>query len=281
MPETTAPAPITKTRLRFRKDGDLRFLSHHDLMRLFERLLRRAGLPVKHSEGFHPKPRIVFASALSLGVVGLDEAVEIEFVGAVAPEAARHALTDLAPEGLTFLSAKELPPRLTGQPMLAEYLLPLAESQRAGLSVKIDALLAQTELWIERTKQRELGRPSDEDAGEERLDAPLTAAAGKRPPVAESKRIDLRPYLHSLRLTPAGLAVSFRITPTGTARPEELLRLLGLDRLLLDGDAWLTRTRLVLADEAEHETRTESPADAAAERAAPASAPAKKELIHA
>jgi len=51
-----------KFRIRFRKVGDLRLLSHHDLMRTFERMLRRAGLPFRSTEGFHPKPRMVFAS---------------------------------------------------------------------------------------------------------------------------------------------------------------------------------------------------------------------------
>ena len=48
-----------KIRIRFRKGGDLRLLSHHDLMRSFERMLRRAALPLRNSQGFHPKPRLV------------------------------------------------------------------------------------------------------------------------------------------------------------------------------------------------------------------------------
>ena len=49
-----------KFRLRFEKAGVLRLLSHHDLMRVLERMLRRAGLPFKSTAGFHPGPRIVF-----------------------------------------------------------------------------------------------------------------------------------------------------------------------------------------------------------------------------
>src|SRR5579859_4762447 len=59
-----------KVRLRIRKDGSLRWLSHHDLLRTFERMLRRSGLPFRSSQGFHPHPRIVFALSLPLGVIG-------------------------------------------------------------------------------------------------------------------------------------------------------------------------------------------------------------------
>src|SRR5438270_5642800 len=67
-----------KVRIRFRKDGDLRLVSHHDLMRCFERMLRRAALPMRNTSGFHPKPRLVFALSLPLGVIGRDEVAELE-----------------------------------------------------------------------------------------------------------------------------------------------------------------------------------------------------------
>ena len=67
-----------KHRIRFRKTAALRLISHHDLMRCFERMLRRAGLPFHSSEGFNPKPRMVFALSLGLGIVGADEIVELE-----------------------------------------------------------------------------------------------------------------------------------------------------------------------------------------------------------
>ena len=68
-----------KLRFRFAKTGTLRLLSHHDLMRCLERMLRRADLPFKSTAGFHPTPRVVFALSLPLGVDGRDEVVELEF----------------------------------------------------------------------------------------------------------------------------------------------------------------------------------------------------------
>ena len=67
-----------KVRIRFRKGGELRLVGHHDLMRCFERMLRRAQLPFHSTEGFNPKPRLIFALSLGLGIVGSEEVVELE-----------------------------------------------------------------------------------------------------------------------------------------------------------------------------------------------------------
>ena len=58
------PQPRCKYRVRFAKTGELRLVSHHDLMHCFERMLRRAELPFHSSEGFNPKPRMVFHDRL-------------------------------------------------------------------------------------------------------------------------------------------------------------------------------------------------------------------------
>ena len=64
-------------RLRFSKRGNLRFIGHRDLLRAVERVLRRARLPVAMSQGFHPKPRVSYLSALPLGFSSDDEAMEL------------------------------------------------------------------------------------------------------------------------------------------------------------------------------------------------------------
>src|SRR5436189_6229805 len=83
----SADAPVhDKVRLRFRKSADLRLLSHHDLMRTFERMMRRAALPFRRTQGFHPHPRLVFALSLPLGVVGRAEVVELELDQPLPPD---------------------------------------------------------------------------------------------------------------------------------------------------------------------------------------------------
>src|SRR5580700_6724554 len=91
-----------KFRFRFAKTGTLRLLSHHDLMRCLERMLRRSGLPFKSTAGFHPSPRIVFALSLPLGVLGLDEVVEIEFTRVCDSEEVFAQLNAQTPRGLEF-----------------------------------------------------------------------------------------------------------------------------------------------------------------------------------
>ncbi|MBI6546784.1 MAG: TIGR03960 family B12-binding radical SAM protein [Cyanobacteria bacterium NC_groundwater_1444_Ag_S-0.65um_54_12] len=68
---------VQRLRLRFSKDGDLRFISHLDLLRLFERALRRAALPVAFSRGFNPRPAIEFAAPLALGSASKCELADI------------------------------------------------------------------------------------------------------------------------------------------------------------------------------------------------------------
>ena len=70
-----------KVRIRFRKGGDLRLVSHHDLMRVFERMLRRADLPFHSTSGFNPKPRLVFA--LFVNQVQIARADDRERIGRV------------------------------------------------------------------------------------------------------------------------------------------------------------------------------------------------------
>ncbi len=84
-PQPAEPALRIRYRIRFAKTGLLRWISHRDLARLWERLLRRAALKLSMTEGFHPKPRVGFPSALALGVESLDEVVEIELAEDLTP----------------------------------------------------------------------------------------------------------------------------------------------------------------------------------------------------
>src|SRR5262245_65346988 len=105
--EPVTPAVRDKIRLRFRKDSDLRLLSHHDLLRCFERACRRAELPVLTTQGFNPRPRLIFALSLPLGVVGCEEVLDIELDGGtltLSGEEIRERLGRQMPPGLTLLS---------------------------------------------------------------------------------------------------------------------------------------------------------------------------------
>ncbi len=100
---------VFRYRLRFAKKGAARFLSHRDLMRLFERAGRRAGLPMAMTGGFNPHPRISLAPALKLGFEGWDEALEIDLSEQADPSAVALALNRTMPAGIAFGSAENLP----------------------------------------------------------------------------------------------------------------------------------------------------------------------------
>src|SRR4051794_35457701 len=95
------PPPIRqRVRVRFTKQDDLRWISHRDLMRTWERLFRRAGVNMSMTEGFHPKPRINFPSALAVGVAGLDELIEIDLAETHTADSLRSAIESQLPPGM-------------------------------------------------------------------------------------------------------------------------------------------------------------------------------------
>jgi len=67
-----------KKRLYFDKYGEMKFISHLDMLRFFERLFKKAQIPVKYSQGFHPRPRMSFGNPISLGTEAYNEVMDIE-----------------------------------------------------------------------------------------------------------------------------------------------------------------------------------------------------------
>jgi radical SAM family uncharacterized protein/radical SAM-linked protein len=98
-----------KIRLKFRKVGEMRFLSHLELAHLFYRASKRADLPLCFSEGFHPMPRIVFATALPVGMESLMEIVDIECEGKITPPEVLERLNRTLPPGVEIMEADEVP----------------------------------------------------------------------------------------------------------------------------------------------------------------------------
>ena len=98
-----------RVRLRFSKKGTLRFIGHRDLLNTIERLLRRSGLPVAMSEGFHPKQKVSYVSALALGMASDDEVMEVLLDEAISEQETLERLNAVTVEGLHFHSAAILP----------------------------------------------------------------------------------------------------------------------------------------------------------------------------
>ena len=105
---TESPLRI-RYRIRFAKTDLLRWISHRDLARLWERLLRRARLELSMTEGFHPKPRVSFPSALALGIEGLDEVVEIDLAEEISVSDLLQRLSEDNQPGLRIRSVGRVP----------------------------------------------------------------------------------------------------------------------------------------------------------------------------
>jgi radical SAM-linked protein len=214
---TTAIA--TKVRLRFAKRGDLRLVSHHDLMRCLERMLRRAALPVALSQGFNPRPKVVFTLALALGIEGRREVVEIDLTEPLGPAEVLSRLRAVAPPGLDWLEAEAVAPGRPAHAEAVDYRLDLPPERRDAALAALDRFLAG-DRW------------------------PYTR---HRPDRGTTTEIDLRPFVLGAGLDPAGaLWFRLKITPSGSARPEEFIDALGLRDLTARG-AVLVRTDMELA----------------------------------
>ncbi len=104
VPDGPPPAPVVqRLRIRYAKRGRLRFTSHRDFARAFERALRRANVPMAYSAGFTPHPKISYIGASPTGVASEAEYLEIGLAGVVDAETLRTALDAALPDGLDLV----------------------------------------------------------------------------------------------------------------------------------------------------------------------------------
>lgn len=107
-------------RLFISKRGRIKYVSHLDMLRLMQRAVRRAGIPIWYTEGFNPHPYICFLNALPLGIESAGEPADIKIVGDMTPEEVRNALNKNLPEGLFAEQAAE-PYNKSSELFFAEY----------------------------------------------------------------------------------------------------------------------------------------------------------------
>ena len=106
-PSNAAPAShsneaVRAVRVRFEKSGAMLYISHLDLAKTLAQVIRRAGIPVWYSEGFNPKPRLVFASPLSVGCGGLSEVLDFKITEEMTDEEIEKRLSRNVPPGITI-----------------------------------------------------------------------------------------------------------------------------------------------------------------------------------
>jgi radical SAM-linked protein len=142
---------VQRVRLRYAKRGRLRFTSHRDFARAFERALRRAEVPMAYSAGFTPHPKISYVGASPTGAASEAEYLEIGLAREVDVEALRAALDAVLPDGLDIVEAVlagpgSLPERMHASAWRLTFPgLPFAEVDAA-----LTAFLARDEVGVER-----------------------------------------------------------------------------------------------------------------------------------
>jgi radical SAM-linked protein len=242
-----------RLRITFAKSGALRYTGHLDLQTTWERTVRRAGLPLAYTQGFHPGPRVQIASALPLGFLGRAEIVDIwlqENTGTALDEDHSHSYLDLlqpaAPPGLTIVSVEsvdESGPALQTQVSSAEYQVTLLDpvdekelARRLAETLKVDSLIRQR-----RGKTYDLRPLIEELSINFSSPVPSTSTRNHRLTSDTDVRAD--------RAGEQDIRIFMRLAARdgATARPEEVMDVLGIPF----ESTRIERTRLILKSEME------------------------------
>ncbi len=212
---SVSPGVTTATRFRFvfEKGPGMRFTSHLDLMRTWERALRRSGLPLAFTQGHHPHLKMSFGPPLPLGYRSRAEAFDLEFAQPPAVDLAER-LDAVLPDGIRVLAVRPIlfkTPSLMSQLEGASYRVrfPASFLDQAGLSP--DALAGTLEAAIPELLARD-------------------HVIVRRTSEAQTREFDARPSIVSLTIgtgeSPAALDAHVRFTARAAVRPEEIVALL-------------------------------------------------------
>ncbi len=184
-----------------RVDGDVRFISHRDALRLFQRALARASLPVAHSRGFNPQPRIMSPVPRPVGVASEVEYLVVAFEREVDPDVAMGLLQDQMPTGITMVSARHMAEGERLVPDMVRYRLAVDRASHPDLHARARQLLESDVVRVERVHAK----------------------------TNHVRMIDVRQYVESVSVSENSVDFVLRLTGTGTAKPAEIAQVLGFE----------------------------------------------------
>lgn len=185
----------------FSVTGDVRFISHHDTLRMFRRALARASLPVRFSEGFNPHPRMMIPLPRPVGVASDAEMLVVEFEREIDGDEALSRLQRQTPSGIEILEARRLRSGERLEARSVAYRLDRGPDAPEGLDARIRSVLESNVIVVERVDHKS-GR---------------------------MRSVDIGPYLADMRLGGDAIEFVLRVTEGGTAKPAEIAGLLGYD----------------------------------------------------
>ncbi len=212
-------------RMKFAKTGRLRFLSHLDLMSLFQRAAARARVPIIFSQGFNPHPKIAFGPALPVGVESTAEYLDIETGRYIEPQDLTKALNRMLPGETGILEARVISskaPSLSGCISRYAYEVTVPKLIDGNVEKRVTSFLSQTSvIAVKEGKQKEL-RPSIES---------ISVRDGETPAVLEIVLVDRDQFKPRLQ------DVVTQLFGVGTEQLQAFkFRRVGM--FLLDGSAW-------------------------------------------
>ncbi len=202
-----------EVRITFSKGGDMIYISHRDLASLLERAMRRAGIKIAFSEGFNPRPKISFPSALATGVSSDCEVIFVKLRHPCDTTSLCRDLQEQLPGGITIHAVESADESMPRRMVAARYAVDLPR----GVSLErktLDHALAEGIVQRERT----------------------------------GKRVPLSRYVLGIDVRPGKIEMEICTDNEGSLRPDEVLKAVGIADPLACG---IRRTDLVLADREE------------------------------
>lgn len=196
MPETAALV----VGLFYAVRDDMRYLSHHDELRMLIRTLNRAGWPLLYTRGFNPIPRLSLPLPRSTGVAADEQLAVVELRSADDVHALERSAASAFPRQIPLLGVRSPLARRSAPARSASFSVALLPYELTALQERIGAMLARPVVEV----QREV-------------------APGK-----PQRRIDIRPYIVQLAVENTTLHMTLEIQNQATARPAEVLSALGL-----------------------------------------------------
>lgn len=220
--------PRQRVRFTYEKGEAIKFISHQDESRLWERTLRRADLPLLYKRGFNPQPHIQFAAPLGLGMTGVRELLDAAFSPPVPLDELSMRIREKLPPGVRLLAATEVPFKTVSPQSLtigADYTILIyadaGEVSELELQAKLDAFLEQELVWRERERHGQ------------------RYSYNLRPLVLELRYTGFDPTAAEHRIF-----MRVQMRPGATGRPDELVDALGFD----DYARTLRRERIYFSD---------------------------------
>jgi len=170
MVQLTQNHPYITLRVKFKKLGSLQYISHLDLVRTMHKIIVRAKLPLWYTEGFNPKPKMIFAAPLSIGTESVTEYMDLRLIDDISPEEAMRRLNANMTDEMQVLEA---------------YYTETKQTELKWLSYSIDIKTAGADEALAKSC-------------EELLLSPTVTVTKKGKPTDAPKEMNIRPLIHSV-----------------------------------------------------------------------------------